>query len=102
MIAERSPDISKAKGVMDRTFKIKTYKGRPQSDIKEVLKPSGNPRLQSLLNELIDLRKLMLVYRLIHFKDAVVDIDIGLEGRNKEYANRYFNCSTIIQIHKMK
>ena len=92
MIAERSPDISKAKGVMDRTFKIKTYKGRPQSDIKEVLKPSGNPRLQSLLNELTDLRKLMLVYRLIHFKDAVVDIDIGLEGRNKEL------CKPLLQL----
>jgi hypothetical protein len=26
----------------------------------------------------------MLVYRLVHFDDAILDIDIGLDGRDKE------------------
>lgn len=31
-----------------------------------------------------DFRKLLLVYRLIHFKDAIPDLDIGVIGRDKE------------------
>ncbi|WP_458719204.1 hypothetical protein [Candidatus Nitrosocosmicus sp. R] len=35
MLAERSPTPFHAKGVLDRTFIISNYKGRPQLDIKE-------------------------------------------------------------------
>ena len=84
IIAERSPDERKAKGVLDRTFVFNTYHGKPKYDIKEILKPAGDIKRQSLLNELIDFRKLLLIYRLIHFQDSIVDIDIGLEGRHKE------------------
>ena len=41
--------------------------GSPMYDIKEVLQPAGDPGRQSLLDELNDFRKLMLIYRLIHF-----------------------------------
>ncbi|MFL6508542.1 MAG: hypothetical protein ACJ704_11490 [Nitrososphaeraceae archaeon] len=34
----------------------------------------------------------MLVYRLIHFKDAIPDIDIGLDGRDKEL------CKPLLQL----
>jgi hypothetical protein len=37
---------------------------------------------------LIDVRKLLFVYRLIHFQDPIVDIYIGLEGRHKELCKR--------------
>ena len=38
----------------------------------------------------------MLVYRLIHFKDPIPDIDIGLDGRDKEL------CKPIIQLFNNK
>jgi hypothetical protein len=88
IIAERSPSKSKAKGVLERTFIIHTYEETPDYDIKEVLNAEGeghdDNELQALLSELREFRKLMLVYRLLHFNDPVVNTDIGLKGRNKE------------------
>ena len=102
IIAERSPSQSKAKGVLDRTLMFTSYKGKPQYDIKEVLNPAGDEGRQKLLDELMGFRKLMLIYRLIHFKDPIPDIDIGLEGRDKELCKPHcFSCS-VMQIHIMK
>jgi hypothetical protein len=92
-VAERLPNQSDAKGVLDRTFSYTAYKGKPEHDIKEILNPAGNERRQKLLDELVDFRKLMLLYRLIHFQDPVPDIDIeGLEGRDKEL------CKPLLQL----
>jgi hypothetical protein len=92
IIAEKSPDQRNAKGVLDRTFVFTSYKGKPRYDIKEVLNPAGDRKRQELLNELTDFRKLMLIYRLIHFKDPIPDIDIEVDGRDKEL------CKPIIQL----
>lgn len=48
IIGERSLG-SNAKGVLDRAFRIYTYRGTPQHDIKEVLNPQGNPERPRLL-----------------------------------------------------
>jgi hypothetical protein len=92
IIAEKSPSQSNAKGVLDRAFIITTYKGVPEYDIKEVLNPAGDKKRQQLLDELIEFRKLMLIYRLIHFADPIADIDIGIDGRNKEL------CKPVVQL----
>ncbi len=92
IIDERSLSQSDAKGVLDRTFRINTYRGKPKHDIKEILNPQGNPERQRLLDELRDFRELMLIYRLIHFTDSIPDIDIGLDGRDKEL------CKPLIQL----
>jgi hypothetical protein len=92
IIGERSLSQYNAKGVLDRTFKLNTYRGKPRHDIKEVLNPQGNTERQRLLDELTDFRKLMLTYRLIHSTDSVPDIDIGVDGRDKEL------CKPIIQL----
>jgi hypothetical protein len=36
MISEKSPNEDKARGVLDRSFKTKTYKGYPEYNIKEI------------------------------------------------------------------
>ena len=86
IVAERSPNPDTGKGVVDRAFVHSCFKGYPQYDIKEILNPTdtGGPEHRSLLKELEDLRKLLLVYRLIHFKDEIKDVDIGIIGRDKE------------------
>ena len=84
IISERMPNLRDARGVVDRSFSFTTYKGLPKYDIKETLEPQGNKTRQERLDALNDFRKLMLVYRLIHFKDEIPDIDIGVEGREKE------------------
>jgi hypothetical protein len=92
IISERAPHQTNAKGVLDRTFLLDTFKGNPHHDIKEVLNPAGDKVRQKLLDELISFRKLMLIYRLIHFADPIVDIEIGLDGRDKEL------CKPVIQL----
>ncbi|MDQ6862326.1 MAG: hypothetical protein M3044_00735 [Thermoproteota archaeon] len=84
IIAEKMPNLKDAKGVHDRSFTFTAFKGRPKYDIKETLEPQGDPARQERLDSLNDFRKLMLVYRLLHFKDRIEDIDVGVEGREKE------------------
>ncbi|MGB7954345.1 MAG: hypothetical protein WCF23_10210 [Candidatus Nitrosopolaris sp.] len=84
IISERMPNLRNARGVLHRSFSFTTYKGRPKYDIKETLEPQGNPARQERLDALNDFRKLMLIYRLLHLKDSIVDINVGVEGRGKE------------------
>ena len=65
------------------------FPGEAELDIKEVVNPQGDPELEGALSQLLDFRKLMLVYRLIHFRDPVIDLDIGLKRRNRELCKPY-------------
>jgi hypothetical protein len=58
---------------LDRALGFTVYPGEAELDIKEVTNPQGDPQLEKALSELLDFRKLMLVYRLIHFEDPVID-----------------------------
>ena len=86
IVAERSPNQDSGKGVVDRSFVHSCFKGYPQYDIKEILNPTntGGPEHQALRTKLENFRKLLLMYRLYHFKDEIPDIDIGIIGRDKE------------------
>ena len=84
--------LTEAKGVYDRTFSFTAYAGDPKFDIKETLNPQGNVACQSRLDQLRAFRKLMLIYRLVHFNDQVPDIDTGLKRRNREL------CKPILQL----
>ena len=92
IIGEKSPNENKARGVLDRSFKIKSYKGSPQYNIKEIRNPQGNKRRQQLFDEIEDLRKLLLMYRLVHIKDPYQEICIGLDGRDEEL------CKPLLQL----
>ena len=84
IISERSMSLTEAKGVYDRTFSFTAYAGDPKFDIKETLNPQANAACQGRLDRLRSFRKLMLIYRLVHFKDPVQDIETGLKRRNRE------------------
>jgi hypothetical protein len=89
IIGEKSPSRFKAKGLLDRTLSFTLYPGEAKLDIKEVVNPQGDPELEQALSKLLDFRKLMLVSRLIHFADPVIDLDIGLKRRNRELCKPY-------------
>jgi hypothetical protein len=89
IIAEKSPSRFKAKGVLDRSLSFNTVPGEAELDIKEVINPQGDPELEQTLSELLDFRKLMLFYRLIHFKDPVINLDIDIKRRNRELCKPY-------------
>jgi hypothetical protein len=92
IIGEKSPSRLKAKGLLDRMLVSTVYPGNPELDIKEIINPQGDPNRTREYNRLIAFRKLMLIYRLIHFKDPIPDIDINVQRRNKEL------CKPCIQL----
>ncbi len=88
MLAERTPSQLSARRVMERTFVIPSYRGRPQLEIKEIKIAQDNP----IKNELLFIRKLLLVYRLLNCNTGFAEIETGLEGRNKEL------CKPLLQL----
>lgn len=99
IIGERPPSQSIARGVMDRTFAVTMYVGKPKYDIKEILNPTdtGGKEYKELLDEILDFRKTLFFYRLIHFKDTIENIDIGISGRNKELVKPYLQLVSNIK-----
>ena len=98
IIAEKSPSRFKAEGLLDRALGFTVYPGEAELDSKEVTNPQGDPQLEHALVELLDFRKLMLVYRLLHFEDPVIDLDVGPIRRNRElckpYIRLFYNTSS--------
>jgi hypothetical protein len=89
ILAESIPNVRETKGVRDRSFEWTAYKGCPNFDIKEDLEAQGNPERQRRLDRLKDFRNRMLIFRLLHSKDPLPDIDIGFGGREKELVKPY-------------
>jgi hypothetical protein len=92
LIAEKSPREDKARGLLDRTFKINSYRGVPGFKIKEIRNPQGNKTRQKLLNEIMEIRKIQLIHKLIHHEDPLIEVDVGLDGRDEEL------CKPLLQL----
>jgi len=82
--SERQLDCIKGKGFNERTFVIKCSAGSPEYDISEVVNPAGDESNKALLDGLIDTRKLLLVYRLLHHGDSIPDIKLSIKNRDKQ------------------
>jgi hypothetical protein len=89
ILAESIPNVRETKGVRDRSFEWTAYKGSPKFDIKEDLEAQGNPDRQQRLERLKNFRNRMLMYRLLHSKGPLPDIDVGFGGREKELVKPY-------------
>ncbi len=91
IIGERPPSPILARGVNDRTFANTVFIGDPKHDIKEILNPTetGGEEYKNLFKEIIEFRKLLFVYRLIRFRCAIPNTDIGIIGRSKELVKPY-------------
>jgi hypothetical protein len=67
------------------TFHCKSAINENILSIKEIImNPPGDPSKQKLYQELMEFRKLMLCYRLLHYRNPIPDIDTGLKNRDKE------------------
>jgi len=82
--SEKQPDNHKAKGFNERTFVIKCSVGNPEYDISEVINPAGDEHYHSFLEELDDIRKTLLIYRLLHHDDPIPDIELNITNRDKQ------------------
>jgi hypothetical protein len=102
--AEKQPDNNRAKGFNERTFVIHCSTGNPQFDITEVINPAGDVKYSKLLEELTDIRKLLLVYRLVNYNEAIPDVELNIKNRDKQLCKpliRLFQDSnTVTEITK--
>jgi hypothetical protein len=82
--AEKTPDSVKGKGFNQRIIELHCSPGFPQFDISEIINPAGEEEHEELLTELLETRKKLLVYRLLHFHDKIPDIKLNIENREKQ------------------
>ena len=89
IISEKGLDEYKAKGVIDRTLSFNCIPGDPQDDIDitEVLETRVQTmpfEIQERLQELLDFRNTMLMFRLLHYNEKLIDIEVGVKRRNRQ------------------
>jgi hypothetical protein len=82
--AERLPDSVTAKGFNQRIIELPCTYGFPKYDISEVVNPAGEEEYQHLLDELLEVRNKLLIYRLLHFKEKIPDIKLNIQNREKQ------------------
>ena len=81
---EELPDYKKIKGILDRSFVFRFIVGDVEYNIKDVIKYAGDPKFKPLHDELIDLRKLLFAYRMIHYNDVIPDLCLNIKHRSAE------------------
>ena len=86
ILAEKSLNQSKAKGLIDRTFSFHCKPGNVKYSIKDVASENINKSQQCkiLYNQILLFRKLMLCYRIVHYRDPLPVITTGLTNRENE------------------
>jgi hypothetical protein len=82
--AEKLPDSTKARGFNQRVVPLPCTYGFPKYDISEVVNPAGDEEYQQLLDELLEVHNTLLVYRLLHFKNKIPNIQLNIENREKQ------------------
>src|SRR5574339_203040 len=78
------PDKIKSKGFLERLLPLKVTPGNPLYDISEIVDNAGDKQFKELKQELDDTRKLLLMYRLLHYNDSIHDIKINIKNRYKQ------------------
>ncbi len=81
---EERPDSRKTKGILDRSFIFNFIIGHVGHNIKDIIRNAGDPKFKPLYDELVHLHKLLFAFRLVHYNDVVLDIQINIENRNAE------------------
>lgn len=82
--AERLPDSVKARGFLQRCIELPCMYGFPDYDIMEVVNNAGAEKFIFLLEEVEEVRSLLLIYRLSHFNEIIPDIDLNIKNREKQ------------------
>jgi|GEM_PF-960615 len=85
--AENPLESKDLAGLNDRMFRIESIKSRPKFLIKTILdqmqKPvdKQNPKYRDIISKINYLRKLLLVYRLLHHGDIIEEVPLNIDGR---------------------
>ncbi len=81
---EELPDYQQIKGQLDRSYVLKFVVGKPKYNIKDVIKNAGDPKFEPLYNQLLEIRKLLMLKRLQTHGDVIYDVNLNIRNRNAE------------------
>lgn len=82
--SEKMPDKIKSKGFLERVIPLKATPGDPEYDISEVVDESGDEQFKQLYEELMNTRKLLLMYRMLHYEETIPDVKLNIKNRYKQ------------------
>jgi hypothetical protein len=91
---EELPNDKNMKGILDRSLVLKFVTGNPQYNIKEVIRTGKDPEFEPLYEKLIEIRKILFCYRLIHREDQFLNVKLNVKNRTAELTKpliRLFN-----------
>lgn len=97
--SEKQPSIQKSKGFIERLLTLKCSPGNPHYDISEVHNEADDELHRELLNELLDIRKMLFIYRLLHHNHSYPDIKLTVTNRDKQLSKpliRLFQNTKVI------
>jgi hypothetical protein len=104
LAAENRLESKSLGGLNDRIFQIESIKSSPKFLIKtvrkEMRKPidKQNPRYKDIIAKINYLRKLLLVYRILHHEDIIDEVNLNIDGRAWELTSPQiflFNSKTL-------
>jgi hypothetical protein len=81
---EELPDEKKMKATLDRGFVYHFISGDVAYNIKDVIRGTGDPKFGPLLEELMFIHKLLFCYRLAHYIDIILDVELNIKNRSAE------------------
>lgn len=88
--AEKPPDAKSFGGFNDRTFRIKSLRGKPKILVKNILheiqksEDKQKPKYRRIISKIHYLRKLLLIYRILHHDDIFEEVSTNIDGRALE------------------
>jgi hypothetical protein len=91
---EELPNNKNMKGILDRSLVLKFVTGSPQYNIKEVIRTGKDPEYEPLYEKLIEIRKILFCFRLLHHNDQFRNIKLNIKNRAAELTKpliRLFN-----------
>lgn len=77
-------------GFNDRNFRIESTKGKPEFRVKKVLMEMEKPperqslKYKQIVSEVEYVRKLTFIFRMIHYKDMIEEVETNIDGRPLE------------------
>lgn len=81
---EELPSHKEMKGILDRSFVYRFVAGDPQYNIKDAIRSAGDPMYKPHYDELMETRKLLFCWRLIHYEDMILDVELNVKNRSAE------------------
>lgn len=102
--SEKGPDTKSLGGFNDRLFGSEVKRGNPRRLIKEIKNQMERtpdkqlPKYRTIISRINFLRKVLLVYRLLHHDDTIEEVPLNITGRALELcgpAIRLFNSGQL-------